>query len=66
MMFPIPMGVFFHGEIYCALATYSPAEINCPSTVVLFCSVYESESHRMAYNPFVVVSSELMAPYIPD
>ena len=51
---------------YCALTTNSPAEITCPSIVVLFCSVYASERNWMIYNTFVVVSYVLMAPNIPD
>ena len=37
LLFPIPIGVFCMKQIYCALKTDSPAEITCPSVVVVFC-----------------------------
>ena len=56
----------FMEKIYFGLTNNPPAEITCPSIVVLFCRIYASESNLMTYNTFFVVASVLMALYIPD
>ena len=37
LLLPIPIGFYCLEQRYCALTTNSPAEINCPSIVALFC-----------------------------
>ena len=53
-------------QIYCALATNSPAVMICLSIVVLYCIVYAYDVNMITKNPLVVVSVLFMAPYFTD